>query len=255
VTRRPTLLSAGAAATLLLAAWVSGSGPVGVFRPQQFSGHESSAPGKEFGTTQAGGQAKRGHASTAVAPDALASAISWAMRVLIALVVVVVLVAVARAILDWLARRQVVAEDEAGVDVLPEELLEQARESEQLLSRGTPANAVVAAWVRLEDAVRGAGLREDDSRTSTELVTSVIRGFGVRQGPLDALAALYREARFSRHPVGEEARSRAGEALREIQADLRRVTAATAGGTGAGARTGAAARPTTGARSTDRGGR
>ncbi|HEX5428349.1 MAG TPA: DUF4129 domain-containing protein [Pedococcus sp.] len=225
MTRRATLLWSGTAATLLLGAWVSGSGPVGVFQPQHFSGRESSAPGQDFGPTDnAAGGGEKGHAGTATAPDTLAAAITWAMRVLIALVVIAVVVVLARAALDWLAGRRLVVEDEVGVEVLPEELLEQARESEQLLSRGTPANAVVAAWVRLEDAVRGAGLRDDDSRTSTELVTSVIRGLGVRQAPLDQLAALYREARFSRHPVGEDARARAGAALREIQADLRHVT-------------------------------
>lgn len=212
--------------TLLLAAWVSGSGPVGVFRPQRLSGRETSAPGKDFGPTEvAGGGGEKGHADSAAPHDTLAAAISWAMRVLIALVVIVVVVAVARALLDWWARRRVVVEDEALVDVLPEELLEQARESEQLLARGTPANAVVAAWVRLEGAVRGAGLRDDDSRTSTELVTTVIRGFGVRQAPLDELAALYREARFSRHPVQEQARIRARAALQDIQGDLHRALA------------------------------
>ena len=230
MTRRATLLWAGTAATLLLGAWVSGSGPVGVFRPQHSSGGESSAPGQDFGPTDnAAGGGEKGHAGTAASHDTLAAAITWAMRVIIALVVIAVVVVLARAVLDWLAARRLVVEDEVGVEVLPEELLEQARESEQLLSRGTPANAVVAAWVRLEDAVRGAGLRDDDSRTSTELVTSVIRGLGVRQAPLDQLAALYREARFSRHPVGEDARARAGEALREIQADLRRVTSTTTG--------------------------
>jgi hypothetical protein len=228
VTRRATLLWAGTAATLLLGAWVSGSGPVGVFRPQKTSGRESSAPGQEFGPTDnAAGGGEKGHAGTTASHETLAAAITWAMRVIIALVVIAVVVVLARAVLDWLAARRLVVEDEVGVEVLPEELLEQARESEQLLSRGTPANAVVAAWVRLEDAVRGAGLRDDDSRTSTELVTSVIRGLGVRQAPLDQLAALYREARFSRHAVGEEARARAGEVLREIQVDLRHVTRST----------------------------
>jgi hypothetical protein len=228
VTRRATLLWAGTAATLLLGAWVSGSGPVGVFRPQKTSGRESSAPGQEFGPTDnAAGGGEKGHAGTTASHETLAAAITWAMRVIIALVVIAVVVVLARAVLDWLAARRLVVEDEVGVEVLPEELLEQARESEQLLSRGTPANAVVAAWVRLEDAVRGAGLRDDDSRTSTELVTSVIRGLGVRQAPLDQLAALYREARFSRHAVSEEARARAGEVLREIQVDLRHVTRST----------------------------
>jgi hypothetical protein len=228
VTRRATLLWAGTAATLLLGAWVSGSGPVGVFRPQKTSGRESSAPGQEFGPTDnAAGGGEKGHAGTTASHETLAAAITWAMRVIIALVVIAVVVVLARAVLDWLAARRLVVEDEVGVEVLPEELLEQARESEQLLSRGTPANAVVAAWVRLEDAVRGAGLRDDDSRTPTELVTSVIRGLGVRQAPLDQLAALYREARFSRHAVGEEPRARAGEVLREIQVDLRHVTRST----------------------------
>jgi hypothetical protein len=228
VTRRATLLWAGTAATLLLGAWVSGSGPVGVFRPQKTSGRESSAPGQEFGPTDnAAGGGEKGHAGTTASHETLAAAITWAMRVIIALVVIAVVVVLARAVLDWLAARRLVVEDEVGVEVLPEELLEQARESEQLLSRGTPANAVVAAWVRLEDAVRGAGLRDDDSRTPTELVTSVIRGLGVRQAPLDQLAALYREARFSRHAVSEEARARAGEVLREIQVDLRHVTRST----------------------------
>jgi len=230
VTRRAGLLWGGTGATLLLAAWVSGSGPVGVFRPQRLSGPETSAPGKDFGPSENGaGGGEKGHASTAAPHDTLAAVISWTMRVLIALVVIAVLVVIARAILDWLAARRLVVEDEAGVEVLPEELLEQAREGELLLSRGTPANAVVAAWVRLEDAVRGAGLHDDDSRTSTELVTSVIRGLGVSQAPLERLAGLYREARFSRHPVGEDARARAGEALRQIQADLRRLSRTAAG--------------------------
>ena len=228
MTRRATLLWAGTAATLLLGAWVSGSGPVGVFRPQKTSGRESSAPGQDFGPTDnAAGGGEKGHAGTTTSHETLAAAITWAMRVIIALVVIAVVVVLARAVLDWLAARRLVVEEEVGVGVLPEELLEQARESEQLLGRGTPANAVVAAWVRLEDAVRGAGLRDDDSRTSTELVTSVIRGLGVRQAPLDQLAALYREARFSRHAVGEEARARAGEVLRQIQVDLRHVTRST----------------------------
>jgi hypothetical protein len=238
VTRRATLLWAGTSVTLLLTAWVSGSGPVGVFRPQRLSGRETSAPGEDFGPRDLrGGGGQKGHADTTATHDTVASAITWAMRVLIALVVLAVVVALAQALLEWLATRRVDVADEVDAQVLPEELLERARESEELLATGTPANAVVAAWVRLEDAVRGAGLHQDDSRTSTELVRTVIRGFGVRQEPLDELAGLYREARFSRHPVGEDMRDRAREALLSIQADLRRATSgrhAPAGPTGRG---------------------
>jgi hypothetical protein len=107
--------------------------------------------------------------------------------------------------------------------ILPEAVLRGAEEGEELLSTGTPANAVVAAWVALETAVRSAGIREDDSLTSTELVTTVLRSYSVERAPLDTLAALYREARFSTHPVGEDMRLRAREALQQVQADLRRV--------------------------------
>jgi hypothetical protein len=42
---------------------------------------------------------------------------------------------------------------------------------------------------------------------------------------IERLARLYREARFSRHPLGEDARAQAAAALEALHADLARVSA------------------------------
>ncbi|NYG08029.1 hypothetical protein BJ986_002516 [Phycicoccus badiiscoriae] len=227
VTRRGLGLAVGTVATLLLASWVSAAGPVGVFARQDFSGPGSKAPGEEYGPGAVPLATDRGlkAASVRVSDPWLVSLIGVAMKLVLAAVVVVVLVAVGRALRDrWHARTDSTVA-QASVDVLPEALLESARESEQLLARGTPSNAVIAAWVALEDAVRGAGVLDDGSRTSTELVTTVLRSYRVDRAPLDTLAALYREARFSRHPIAEDQRTMAREALLEVQAELRRTVA------------------------------
>lgn len=215
----------GAAATLLLGAWVSAAGPVGVFARQDFSGQESSEPGKDFGSgvlAPPTGKGAKG-AEARHADPWIVAAVELLMKLVLVVVVVVVLVAIGRALLDRWRARAVTEEHEATIDVVPEALLEAAVEGERQLSRGTPANAVVAAWVALEDACRAAGIRDDDSRTAAELVTTVLRSLRVDRAPLDTLAALYREARFSTHPIGEEQRTTAREALVQVQADLRRT--------------------------------
>lgn len=217
----------GAAATLLLAAWVSAAGPVGVFARKDFSGKESGTPGKDFGSVAI--PPRRGNglkgADVRHGDPWVVSLVELAMKLLLVVVVVIVLVAIGRALLDRWRTREVTEDQVAAVDVVPEVLLDAALEGERQLSRGTPANAVVAAWVALEDACRAAGIRDDDSRTSAELVTTVLRSHRVDRAPLDALAALYREARFSSHPIGEEQRSAARESLVQVQADLRRTMA------------------------------
>jgi len=227
VTRRGLALGAGTVATLLLAAWVSAAGPVGVFARRDFTGPEAKAPGEEYGPGPIPSATNQGlkTASVRVSDPFLVSLVSFALKLVLAVVVIVVLVAIGRALRDRWAMRADSTVEEATVDVLPEVLLEGAREGEQVLTRGTPANAVVAAWVALEDAVRSVGVRDDDSRTSAELVTTVLRSYRVDRAPLDTLSALYREARFSRHPIGEDQRTAAREALVQVQADLRRTVA------------------------------
>ena len=212
----------GAVVTLLLSAWAAAAGPVGVFAGQDFSGKEASAPGEEYGTTQVDNARGPGlpRAEAHVADDRLAAVFTFAMKAVLVAVVVLLLVAVARAVREALAeRREAAAEPGAMGDLVPDVLLTAAREGEELIEHGTPANAVVAAWVRLEDAARSAGVRDDRARTAAELA-DVLRRFKVEEAALEELAGLYREARFSSHPIGEDMRDRARSALQRVTADL-----------------------------------
>ncbi|WP_457255663.1 DUF4129 domain-containing protein [Pedococcus sp. P5_B7] len=225
--QRGVAVGVGAGATLLLAAWVSAAGPVGVFARKDFSGKESSAPGEDFGPGANPLPTGRGLKGADVhhADPWLVTLVELAMKIVLVVVIVIVLVAIGRALLDRWRTREVTADLVGSVDVVPEALLEAALEGERQLSHGAPANAVIAAWVAMEDACRAAGVRDDDSRTSAELVTAVLRSHRVDRAPLETLAALYREARFSAHPIGEEHRTSARDALVQVQADLRRTMA------------------------------
>lgn len=88
------------------------------------------------------------------------------------------------------------------------------------LRRGSPRNAIVECWVRLEQAIVAAGVRLDPADTSTELTVRVLTRVHVDQDAIEDLAALYREARFSDHPMGEDARAAAIAALDEIHDGL-----------------------------------
>ena len=213
---------AGSATVLLLAAWVCAAGPVGIFARQAPGRHPSSAPGEVYGAgSVTGTRGLAGKAAEArVSDPLLVSIINGAMEVLLVLVALAVLVAVARAVAQRWQGRGAPVDAEVSTALLPDVLLARTRESEELLAHGTPANAVVAAWVSLEDAVRTAGVHDDRARTSAELVTTVLRSCAVTAEPLDRLAALYREARFSRHEIGEDLRAAARDALQQVQTDL-----------------------------------
>ena len=225
VNRTAWALLGGSGVTLLLSAWVSAAGPVGVFARQDFSGPGTSAPGEEYASGAIQGTVRELGAKGRSAPQssAVAEVVAWTVKGVLVLVVLAVVVAIGRAVLDQL-RQRVHTQDGPGVtaEVTPDVMLAAARQGEELLSAGTPANAVVAAWVTLEDAARSAGIGDDRSRTSAELVGSVLRRFDVDAEALDRLGALYREARFSRHEIGEDLREQARDALRQVQSDLSR---------------------------------
>ncbi|QFG67952.1 DUF4129 domain-containing protein [Ornithinimicrobium pratense] len=90
------------------------------------------------------------------------------------------------------------------------------------LTQGDPRNAVVACWVALEDAVQRSGLDQDPSQTASELTGEVLTRWEVDPLAIRDLAAAYREARFSRHPITEGQRRAAVDALERIHHDLRR---------------------------------
>ena len=88
------------------------------------------------------------------------------------------------------------------------------------LARGPVDETIIACWVRLEDAVATAGVERFPWETPAELATRVLRELAVPEVATRRLLALYREARYSRHELHEDARTEAAEALREIRAAL-----------------------------------
>ena len=105
-------------------------------------------------------------------------------------------------------------EEEVG---LPEALDASAR----VLGEGSPRNAIVAAWVLLEQAVESERFHHRPEETPSELVERVVSSYHLDADAISRLAALYREARFSTHAVTEEHRAEAADCLRRLLTSLR----------------------------------
>jgi hypothetical protein len=88
------------------------------------------------------------------------------------------------------------------------------------IEEGEPREAVVACWVLLERAAADAGVARRPAETAAELTGRVLAAYRVSAGVLTELADLYREARFSRHRLGEPERDRARAALAQGSAEL-----------------------------------
>lgn len=85
--------------------------------------------------------------------------------------------------------------------------------------------AVVRAWLLLGAAAADAGLPAEPSETATEYARRIASAFAVPTPELHRLAELYREARFSTHPVAETQRAEARELLQRLRTGLREVRA------------------------------
>ena len=95
-----------------------------------------------------------------------------------------------------------------------------AGEQETLLREGDPRNAIVAAWHHFEVQGERAGVARRASETSSEYGMRILDLAAADNGSVNRLAELYREARFSDHPVTEEHRARALAALADIRRSL-----------------------------------
>lgn len=152
-------------------------------------------------------------------------------RVLALLVVAVfwlLLVAVVFFVLRGLWRQARLVRREPEPEQVEMDLLDQpAQVSEQmerdastqraLLEEGTPRTAIEACWHRFEVQAREAGLPRKSWETSSEFTYRMLDLVGADPHAAYTLGELYREARFSEHPLGEEARTAARAALDAIQ--------------------------------------
>lgn len=127
--------------------------------------------------------------------------------------------------LRW--RRKRPAEDFDVLDELATLVAADAAAQREVLATGTPRNAIVACWLRLETVTAGAGLDRDPADTSEEFTSRVLGQFSVDSSAVNELAALYRKARFSSQDIGETERAVAVNALDAVHQSLRASPAVT----------------------------
>ena len=84
----------------------------------------------------------------------------------------------------------------------------------------TPHDAVVAAWVALEDAAADHGTTRDPAETPTEFTGRLLAATPAPPASVAELRALYAEARFTRRPVAPAQVDRARHALHDVARSL-----------------------------------
>lgn len=182
-------------------------------------------------------------AGIAPTPSGSGASVEVVVAVVAALVAVAAALLVARALLRWVRRL-----DDSDVDDrhgnthlapalegrqdsgLPG-LLAAVGQAEDLLRDETdPRRAVLACWLRLEEAVAHGGAARAPSETSGELTARVMLEYAVDHRAIASLHALYRQARYSPAPVPASAREQAQRALATVRVGLEvRRPPATAG--------------------------
>jgi hypothetical protein len=91
-----------------------------------------------------------------------------------------------------------------------------------------PRRAVIACWVRLEQAAAAAGTPRRPGDTPGDLVGRLLAEQDIDGSVLADLAAVYREARYATHTVDERMRTNARTALQRLRTDLAASAAAAA---------------------------
>ncbi len=217
---------------LVLVTWAASIGPdrvvsgghVDRIRPDEPSVSASEAPPND--PIEEARNEKRGE------PPGWLAAIAFAVEIVTVAVVLFLVGRLLRKLREaWLRRlprrRQAPAED-VEFEVLgsaaqvTQVMSEDADEQRSLLAvNGEPRNAIVECWDRFERQALRGGVDRRPWQTTAEFVLDVLDLVGADRGAVSELADLYREARFSDHPMTDEHRRRALAALDAIHASLR----------------------------------
>ena len=86
-----------------------------------------------------------------------------------------------------------------------------------------PRAAVIEAYARMEQVLAKRELGRQTAEAPREYLERIMRDQGMPEASLTTLTALFEEARFSRHPITESARSRATSELDAARAALAAV--------------------------------
>lgn len=100
-------------------------------------------------------------------------------------------------------------------------VLSTALEADDILDgEASPRNAIVECWVRLETIGSDLGIPRTRSETTTEYVVRLLEQAGADPAAVHSLAASFREARFSLHPITSAGVESARASLRSIRVSL-----------------------------------
>jgi hypothetical protein len=109
-----------------------------------------------------------------------------------------------------------------------------AAAAEHLRSAARPADAVVAAWVRLEEAAAASGLPRDPATTPSEFALAVLDRTDADGAATRVLLQLYLRARFGEERLGADDVAAARRAVEGIAAALAGAASGTSTTAGAG---------------------
>ncbi len=222
---RPPIVAALGVVTLLVVVWAAAAPRPARVLPGLHDDAilEQQAAADGFATFETDLTLKRIPGPWNQTSDAVALVLGWATIAVLVAGAALCLYVMVRA---WRASREdrtPVLDDAPDLDLEALALAVSGDASQRLdaLSAGAPAEGIIAAWTHLEATLHEAGLALPPSRTSTEVSIDVLRRFSVDESTLRTLAGLYREARWSRHPLTEDDRSRAAAAYGALDVALR----------------------------------
>jgi hypothetical protein len=220
------LLPGAVVVGLVVLAWAASTGPVGLLSA---SGRTRSVPTPtEPSASPSTDESPTGNLREVTRDVQPRFDLSWlgdlvVYALLVGLCIAVFLAARQLWLHRWRPPERPVAVD---FDVLPdpgvrETLREDVDAQLATLGEGSVRNAIVGCWLRLEEIVAAAGYPRFPAETSSEFVVRVLKSLDLDPRAAGTLAALYREARFSEHHLGEDVRTAARSALHDLQEELR----------------------------------
>ena len=198
---------------------------------------ERETPGEGSGSPSA--SSAPGEAARHVAPPYDLAIPHWVGTVLALLCGAAVLAVVA--VLLWYVLRDTIQVRGRRITVEPGEPPPPVAHPEQVVaavdaglaeladSDADPRRAVIACWVRLEQAAAAAGTPRERGDAPADLVRRLLGAHAVSRPVLDRFAAVYREARYATHVIDERMRETAVASLRQLRAELAGVPRSASG--------------------------
>ncbi|MGN6722183.1 MAG: DUF4129 domain-containing protein [Marmoricola sp.] len=224
---RSALTAVGVAAVVLVALVATTSGGLGPVHVPHPSSQQAGTPPTH---QSSGGSPSNGGSNQQPAPPSGTSHGLTGLPTVSQFVLILVLAGIVLTVIVSLrvafARRRTLPPARGRPSPLVEEPASEGESLESLesmlgeqlaaLDTGSPRNAIVAAWVQLEEYAAGHGLARDPADTPAEFVARALAVYLLDRSVIERFADLYREARFSTHPMEERHRDEARRCLEHL---------------------------------------